>query len=58
MDHSQMENLKKIEGEMETARQTFEKIKGKSLKKYLDSLEKMELKKPILKSYEEFVKKD
>ena len=55
---TQMENLTKIEGEMEVARQSFESIKGKSLKKFLGALEKMELNGPTMKSYEEFVKKD
>lgn len=55
---SHMENLKKIEAEMQTARGTFEKIKGKSLKKFLAASEKLEVKLPEMKTYEEFVKKD
>lgn len=55
---TEMENLAKIEGEMQTARDSFVSIKGKSVAKYQAALTKAQLKAPELKSYEEFVKKD
>ncbi len=55
---TQMENMQKIQEEMQEARDSMKKIEQKSLKKYLASLSKMELASPELESYEEFVKKD
>ena len=55
---SQLENYKKVESEMQTARDTYSKIKSKSLAKYLGALEKLDIAPPKMKTYEEFVKKD
>ena len=55
---TQMQNLKKIEGEMAVARGEFSTLQNKAIKKYLAALEKKDLKGPKLETYKEYVKKD
>lgn len=55
---SQLDNLARIEAEMQTARDRFAGIQRKSLAKYQSSLGKLQVKEPEMKSYADFVKKD
>jgi photosystem II stability/assembly factor-like uncharacterized protein len=55
---SQMDNLKLIETRMEEAKTTYSNLRLKYEAKYLSAVEKAGLQGPVLKSKEEFLKKD
>ena len=55
---SQMEGVALIKERMQEARDKMEAIRNKELKKYQSMLEKLEVKAPKLKTFEEYVKKD
>ncbi len=54
---TQLDNIELIENEMIESRKTFTSVMNGSMRKYIQALKKNEMALPVVKSYEEYVKK-